>query len=125
MSLQKDGHPVKRRVFVGGMFAGLAAPRSAPPKSGGIPMRTLGRTGQELTIIGQGGARMGMAPFEEVKAVVRRAYDLGINYFDMARSYANSRAEEVYGAVIPEFRKEVFLTSKSLQRTRAGAEREL
>ena len=116
---------MKRRVFVGGMFAGLAAPRPARPKSGDIPMRTLGRTGQKLTIIGQGGARMGMAPFEEVKAVVRRAYDLGINYFDMARSYANSLAEDVYGAVIPEFRKEVFLTSKSLQRTRGGAEREL
>jgi uncharacterized protein len=116
---------MNRRIFVGGVFAGLAAPKPARSKSGDIPMRTLGRTGQKLTIIGQGGARFGMVPFDEGKAVVRRAYALGINYFDMARSYADSHAEDVYGAVIPEFRKEVFLTTKSLQRTRKGAEADL
>jgi hypothetical protein len=50
---------MNRRVFVGGAFAGLAAPRPARPKAGDIPMRTLGRTGQKLSIIGQGGARFG------------------------------------------------------------------
>ncbi len=114
-----------RRVFVGGAFAGLATPGPARPQSGGIPMRTLGRTGEKLTIIGQGGARFGMIPFDEGKALVRRAYDLGINYFDMARDYAAGYAETVYGAVIPEFRKEVFLTTKSARRTREGAAAEL
>ncbi|MBN9660221.1 MAG: aldo/keto reductase [Acidobacteria bacterium] len=116
---------MNRRVFVGGALAGLAAPRAARAKPGGIPMRTLGRTGQKLTIIGQGGARFGMIPLEEGKAVVRRAYELGINYFDMARAYSDGHAEEVYGAVIPEFRKEIFLTTKSLQRTRQAAEADL
>jgi aryl-alcohol dehydrogenase-like predicted oxidoreductase len=116
---------VNRRVFVGAAFAGLAVPRPARAVSGGIPMRTLGRTGQKLTIIGQGGARFGLVPFEEAKAVVRRAYSLGINYFDMARAYSDGHAEDVYGAVIPEFRKEIFLTTKSGQRTRQGAEAEL
>jgi aryl-alcohol dehydrogenase-like predicted oxidoreductase len=88
-------------------------------------MRTLGRTGQKLTIIGQGGARVGMVPLDEAKAEVRRAYDLGINYFDMARAYADGHAEEVYGAVIPEFRKQIFLTTKSGQRTRQGAEADM
>jgi len=107
------------------MFAGLAAPRPAKPASGDIPKRVLGRTGEKLTIIGQGGARFHLVPFEEGKAVVRRAYDLGINYFDMARSYSNGLGEEVYGAAIPEFRKEIFLTTKSGQRTRKGAQAEL
>jgi aryl-alcohol dehydrogenase-like predicted oxidoreductase len=88
-------------------------------------MRTLGRTGQKLTIIGQGGARFGMVPLDEGKAVVRRAYELGVNYFDMARAYSDGHAEEVYGAVIPEFRKQIFLTTKSLQRTRQAAEADL
>jgi aryl-alcohol dehydrogenase-like predicted oxidoreductase len=88
-------------------------------------MRALGRTGVKLTVVGQGGARFHLIPFEEGKALVRRAFDLGINYFDMARSYAEGRAEDVYGAVIPEFRKKVFLTTKSGQRTRQGAEAEL
>ena len=116
---------MQRRVFVGGMFAGLATPRPAKPASGDIPKRILGRTGEKLTIIGQGGARFHLVPFDEGKAVVRRAYDLGINYFDMARSYSDGHAEEVYGAVIPAFRKEIFLTTKSGQRTRKGAQAEL
>lgn len=116
---------MNRRLFVGGVLAGLAAPRAARAKPGDIPMRTLGRTGQRLTIIGQGGARFGMVSLDEGKAVVRRAYELGINYFDMARAYSDGHAEEVYGAVIPEFRKQIFLTTKSLQRTRQGAEADL
>jgi uncharacterized protein len=114
-----------RRAFVGAIFAGLATPRPAKPRAGDIPKRTLGRTGEKLTIIGEGGARFHLVSFDEGKAVVRRAYELGINYFDMARSYGEGRAEDVYGAVIPAFRKEIFLTTKSGQRTRKGAEAEL
>lgn len=116
---------MQRRSFFGAAFSGLAAPRPAKPKSGDIPKRTLGRTGEKLTIIGEGGARFHLVSFAEATAVVRRAYDLGINYFDMARSYYEGRAEEVYGAVIPAFRKNIFLTTKSGQRTRKGAEAEL
>src|SRR5512140_2144763 len=116
---------MQRRTFTGTVFAGLATPRPAKPRSGDIPLRVLGRTGQKLTIIGEGGARFHLIPFEEGKAVVRRAYDLGINYFDMARGYSAGHAEEVYGAVIPAFRKQIFLTTKSGQRTKQGAEVEL
>jgi aryl-alcohol dehydrogenase-like predicted oxidoreductase len=116
---------MRRRTFFGAAFAGLATPRAPKAKSGGIPTRVLGRTGEKLTIIGEGGARFHLVPFEEGKAVVRRTYDLGINYFDMARSYSDGHAEEVYGAVIPEFRKQIFLTSKSGKRTREGAEADL
>jgi aryl-alcohol dehydrogenase-like predicted oxidoreductase len=116
---------MQRRTFVGMIFAGLAMPRPSKPRSGDIPTRVLGRTGERLTIIGMGGARFHLVPFEEGKAVVQRAYDLGINYFDMARSYFDGRAEEVYGSVIPAFRNEIFLTTKSAQRTRKGAEADL
>ena len=116
---------MQRRTFIGAAFAGLGAPQPPKPKSGGIPQRTLGRTGAKLTIIGEGGARFHLISFEEGKEIVRRAYDLGINYFDMARSYAEGNAEDVYGAVIPSFRKDIFLTSKSGQRTRKGAESDL
>ena len=88
-------------------------------------MRTLGKTGQRLTCIGMGGARFHLASFDEGVSLVRRAYDLGINYFDMARSYWNGRAEEVYGAAIQPFRKNIFLTTKTGMRTRKEAEAEL
>jgi uncharacterized protein len=119
---------MQRRSFFGAMFSGLAGAASAKPakpKAGDIPMRQLGRTGQRLTCIGMGGGRFHLIPFEEGTAMIRRAYDLGINYFDMARGYYKGRAEETYGAVIPEFRKDIFLTSKSGQRTREGAEADL
>jgi uncharacterized protein len=119
---------MKRRTFFGAVFSGLAAAagaRPVRPSAGDIPMRTLGKTGERLTCIGMGGARFHLIPFDESVSLVRRAYDLGINYFDMAHDYWNGRAEEVYGAAIPPFRKNIFLTSKTLRRTRKEAEMEL
>jgi predicted aldo/keto reductase-like oxidoreductase len=121
---------MKRRSFVGGAFAGLATVaaakgRAATIKPGDIPKRTFGKTGESLTVIGQAGGRFPLCSFEEAKAITLRAYELGINYFDNAHSYWDGRSEEVYGEVLPPFRKEVFITSKSTDRTRAGAEKEL
>ena len=61
----------------------------------------------------------------DAKAITRRAYDLGINYFDCARIYWDGKSEEVYGEVLPPFRKKVFLTTKSPERSRKGAEADL
>lgn len=119
---------MRRRVFFGAAFAslgGVATARPAKPRVGDIPKRRLGKTGVQLTCIGMGGARFQMISMEEGVAVVRRAYDLGINYFDMARSYGGGHNEEVYGNAIPPFRKNIFLTTKSLKRTAKEAEEEL
>jgi len=118
---------MKRRVFVGGALAGLAvhpAP-AAGIQPGGIPMRVFGKTGAKLTVIGQAGGRFPLITREEARAIVRRAYDLGINYFDNAAGYWNGQSEEVYGDVLPPFRKQVFITTKSTKRTRKEAEDEL
>ena len=119
---------MRRRSFFGAAFAGIGGVASAqPPRppSGDIPRRTLGRTGQQLSIIGLGGARFQMIPFDEGVRVVQHAYDLGINYFDMARDYGNGHNEEVYGAAIQPFRKSVFVTTKCGKRTRQEAETDL
>jgi predicted aldo/keto reductase-like oxidoreductase len=120
---------MRRRTFISSsLSAGLVSAvrgESAPLKPGDIPQRVLGKTGQSLTIIGQAGGRFPNISFEEAKAVTMRAYELGINYFDNARIYWNGKSEEVYGAVLPPFRKNIFLTTKSPERTRAGAERDL
>ena len=94
-------------------------------KAGDIPKREFGKTGEMLTVVGPGGARFRMVSWEEAKEIVRRCYDLGINYYDNSHSYWGGRSEEVYGAVLPPFRKEVFITTKCDARTREGAEREL
>jgi uncharacterized protein len=122
---------MKRRVFVGGVMSGAAlqaqgpAKSAAKPSGGGIPKRKFGKTGVELTIIGQAGGRFPLCTFEEAVAVTRRAYDLGINYFDNAHVYWDGRSEEVYGKALEGVRKEVFVTSKAMDRTRDGARKQL
>ena len=116
---------MKRRSFVGGAFAGLVVlgrrPCGSTLKAGDVPKRTFGKTGEKLTIVGQAGGRFPLISFEEAKAVTQRAYELGVNYFDNAHSYWNGRSEEVYGAALAPFRKEVFITTKSVNRSREGA----
>src|SRR5262249_2027371 len=51
--------------------------------------------------------------------------DLGVTYFDCARSYWDGHAEEAYGIGLAGIRKNVFLTTKSGKRTRKDAEADL
>jgi len=99
--------------------------RPATAKPGDIPKRVFGKTGERLTIIGQAGGRFPLCTFDDAKAITLRAYELGVNYFDTARIYWSGKSEEVYGAVLPPFRKQIFLTTKSPQRSRQGAAADL
>jgi len=115
-------------MFVGTVLSGISVTRALPAelKTGDIPTRAFGKTGEKLTIIGQAGGRFPLVnDKEEARAIVRRAYELGINYFDNARSYWNGQSEEIYGDVLPQWRKQIFLTTKSVGRTRKAAEADL
>ncbi len=118
---------MNRRNFLGGALAGAPAlaAASAATERGEVPTRVFGKTGESLTVIGQAGGRFPLCTFDEAKSIVQRAYDLGINYFDNAHSYWGGRSEEVFGAVLPPVRRDVFITTKSTDRTRKGAEAEL
>lgn len=126
---------MKRRALIGGLAGGLLAglsmkERSAAQlpavKAGEIPMRVFGKTGVKLTVVGLASGRFYLTPSEsEAIALARRAIDLGINYFDTAHSYWGGRSEEIYGKALPDFRKQIFITTKSNKRTRQEAEAEL
>jgi uncharacterized protein len=121
---------IGRRTFVGGVFAGLGitglGAKPPKPRAGHVPMRVFGKTGVKLSVIGQGGARLALLRTKErARAQVRHAYDLGLNYFDCAHAYWEGRSEEVYGDVLAEVRKDVFITTKCIKRTRKEAEEEL
>src|SRR5450759_4195037 len=121
---------MRRRTFLStSAAAGLGAfawsAETVQIKPGDIPKRVFGKTGERLTIIGQAGGRFPMCSYQDAKAITLRAYELGVNYFDTARIYWDGRSEEVYGDVLPPFRKHIFLTTKSPQRTRQGAEADL
>jgi predicted aldo/keto reductase-like oxidoreductase len=121
---------VPRRTFVGAAFAGLGITgiyaQPPKPRPGATPMREFGKTGVKLTVVGQGGARLALLRTKEAaRPHVRHAYELGLNYFDCAHSYWEGHSEEVYGDVLSDMRKQVFITTKSGKRTRVGAEQEL
>lgn len=121
---------MRRRTFLStSAAAGLGAfawsAETVQIKPGDIPKRVFGKTGERLTIIGQAGGRFPMCSYKDAKAITLRAYELGVNYFDTARIYWDGRSEEVYGEVLPPFRRHIFLTTKSPQRTRQGAEADL
>jgi predicted aldo/keto reductase-like oxidoreductase len=87
----------------------------------GIPLRTLGKTGGEVTVLGLGGEGL-LRTFghdREADALINRAIDIGINYFESARAYSGS--ESYYGRALGQRRKQIFLTSKSHARDKAGA----
>ena len=120
----------QRRAFVGAVFSGLGitglSARPAKPKSGATPMREFGKTGVKLTVVGQAGARLALLRTKEAaRPQVRYAYDLGLNYFDCAHSYWEGHSEEVYGDVLSDVRKNVFITTKSGKRSRKDSEAEL
>ena len=83
--------------------------------------RPLGRTGVPVTLFGLGGEGV-LRTFgreREASALINRALDLGVTYCESARAYSGS--ESYYGRALRERRKDIFLTSKSHDRTREGA----
>ena len=56
---------------------------------------------------------------KEAYALINKAIDLGINYFESARAYSGS--EGYYGLALKERRAEIFLNSKSHARDKKGA----
>lgn len=86
-----------------------------------IPKRRLGKTGADVTILGLGGEGVLRSYGREraAYALINRAIDLGINYFDSAKAYAG--CEGYLGKALGERRREIFLAGKSHARDRKGA----
>lgn len=92
---------------------------------GAMPVRNLGLTGYRVGQLSLGGQATIEIPGreDESAAIINRAIDLGINYIDSAASYGNGASEQHIGMVMKTRRKEVFLTSKSHNRTYDGSMR--
>ncbi|MBE9070609.1 aldo/keto reductase [Leptolyngbya cf. ectocarpi LEGE 11479] len=92
-----------------------------------MPQRILGRTQVELPILGLGGAGRTplSSPDQEQAAIdqIQQALTLGIRYFDTAASYGPS--EQYLGKVLPPYRSEIFLASKTAVFDYDGAWRQL
>jgi uncharacterized protein len=98
---------------------------AAAPKD--MATRRFGRTGHRVKIYSLGGqATLEKADTDaESDAIIHRALDLGINYIDTAAGYGRGISETYIGRVMKTRRNEVFLATKTNDRTYDGAMRQL
>jgi len=121
---------MKRRDFLkqAAVTAATVASASAMRASGKtstnpIAKRTLGKTGEKISIIGFGGVVVMDESPDAAANVVAEAIDRGINYFDIAPSYGN--AQERLGPALAPYRKNVFLACKTEGRTKEESRKQL
>lgn len=79
--------------------------------------RKLGNSGLEVSAIGLGcmGLSFGYGPAtdkQEGIKLIRRAFDLGVNFFDSAEAYGPFTNEELLGEAVQSFRDKVVLATK-------------
>lgn len=93
----------------------------------GIPRRPLGRTGEKVSIVGLGGAHIGMQWMEDESIkIIRAAVDSGINFLDNCWDYNNGKSEERMGKALRDgFRDKVFLMTKIDGRDKATAAKQI
>ncbi|MEI2723005.1 MAG: aldo/keto reductase [Verrucomicrobiota bacterium] len=119
---------MNRRQFLGTFAVGLvASPLLAKTATRGLPVRTLGRTGIKVPILGFGsGSRFLMyQDDDQAIAALNRAIDLGITYIDTAHSYGDGKSEERVGRVMATRRNEVVLATKIAGRMADQARRQI
>ena len=93
-----------------------------------IPMRTLGRTGVEVSVIGLGGWHLGFKYIDEELSIriIRHAIDNGINFMDNCWDYNDGASEKRMGKALQDgYRDRVFLMTKIDGRTKKDAAKQL
>ncbi len=117
------------KVQLSAVYTDGYGPQPVAGHSNGIPTRVLGKTGRVVTILGLGGAHVihgKTKTDEQAIALVDRAYDLGVTYFDTAHNYGSGRSERVYGeALSTKDRDSYYLNTKIYNRDYDTASRDI
>jgi len=90
--------------------------------------RTLGRTGERVSVVGVGGYHIGSPRVgeEESQRILRTAIDRGINFLDNSWDYNDGVSETRMGKALRDgYREKVFLMTKIDGRDRKTAERQI
>ncbi|MCX7781303.1 MAG: aldo/keto reductase [Negativicutes bacterium] len=83
----------------------------------------LGNTGLIVSEVGFGGIPIIRLSREEASAVLRRAYEKGINFYDTANAYRDS--EQKIGDTFAGMRDQVIYATKTIKRDGPGAQEQL
>jgi predicted aldo/keto reductase-like oxidoreductase len=95
-------------------------------KPSALPRRTLGRTGQRISIVGFPG--LALTHYDQARCTdgLHKAFERGVNYFDVAPAYGNGQCETKMGIGLQGLdRSRYFLACKTKMRTKDGARKEL
>ncbi|MDB6085842.1 MAG: aldo/keto reductase [Gammaproteobacteria bacterium] len=101
----------------------------AGERRGDMIYRTLGRTGERVSVIGMGGAHLSRKPMTEDAAgkLIHAALDRGINFLDNCWDYGHGDSEKWMGTALAQggYRKKAFLMTKLDGRTKETAKSQL
>lgn len=124
-----------RREFLLGMAGAAAtlalgripvrAATASDALEGPMPMRPLGKTGVNVSLLGLGGFHLGLDSLTEADStrLVRTALDEGVNFFDNSQEYFGGRCEERLGKALTGCRDRAFVMTKNCAhgRDKAGS----
>ncbi len=83
-----------------------------------LPLRPLGNTGKNVTMLGVGGHHIGAMSSREAEATIETAIEGGVRFFDSAEGYQDGGSEKRLGKYLtPKYRDAVFLMTKCEQST--------
>ena len=124
---------VTRREFLGKSLATTLAITMSKKKSwaaqtkGEIPRRTLGHTGEKVSIVGLGGYHIGMQSDEQESIhIIRTALDNGINFLDNCWDYNGGQSEIRMGKALRDgYRQKAFLMTKIDGQTSKAASQQI
>src|SRR5215203_3609624 len=85
--------------------------------------RRLGRLGRENSVLIFGGAALAEVGEEEADRAISLALEAGVDHFDTAADYGDSELH--YGRWMPEIRDDIFLSTKTGERDRDDARRQI
>ena len=100
---------------------------SVKTNSAGVPVRALGKTGLDVSIIGLGGGHLSRKHLTEADSIrlVQLAVDEGITFMDNAWDYWDGESERRMGKALQGRRDDVVLMTKVCGRDRETAEQHL
>lgn len=92
-----------------------------------IPYRSLGRTGERVSLIGVGGSHVGQPKDEKLSIrIIRTALDSGVNFMDNCWDYNDGVSETRMGKALKNgYREKAFLMTKVDGRTKQAAAKQI
>jgi aryl-alcohol dehydrogenase-like predicted oxidoreductase len=127
------GAPVAADSLLGSLQLTASAEEQGQPAKppdtirGDMQYRTLGSTGEQVSLIGLGGYHIGVPKDEqEGIRIIRSAIDHGVNFMDNSWDYHSGGSEIRMGKALRDgYRNKVFLMTKIDGRTKASAAQQL